>query len=118
LAITTRFAEDQIGDIFAQNPTQNTRAHQRISVPGTHWDSKNQIIGTMAMVMGILSMIAVRIAAHQRRAIAVATIFVCTPSAMRVAIKSSTPAASSHHTSTKSEVKKRNTESSIRFRYF
>ena len=109
---------DHTGEIFAPKPTPNTRAHQRIFVPGTHCISKNVMIGTMAIVMGILSMIAVRIAEHQRRIIAVVTIFVSTPDSMRVAIYQSTPAACKPHTSTKREVKKRNTESSSFLRYF
>lgn len=72
--------------MFAQNHTQNTRAHQRIFVPGIPFASKKLIIGTMAIVIGILSIIAVRTAAPQRMTIAVATMFFSTHHSMSVAI--------------------------------
>lgn len=87
-------------------------------VPGIHWLSKNPIIGTMAIVMGILSIIAVRIAAPQRRTIAVATIFVSTQDSINVAIYERTQAASSPPTRINREVKNKNTDSSSFLRYF
>ena len=112
------FAVEPIGVIFPPNPTQNMSAHQRSSVPIIPSASKNAIMGSIAMVMGILSRIEERIALPQRIISAVSIIFFSTPPAILSAKKLRTPAASRPQTSTKREIKKRKTESSIFLRYF
>lgn len=84
-AITTILAVDPTGVIFPPNPTQNTRAHQRIGVPCIHSASRYRIIGTMAIVIGILSTIEERRAVAQSTIIAVRIIFSLTQPAIILA---------------------------------
>jgi hypothetical protein len=116
--MTTTFAVDPIGEIFPPKPTPNTRAHQRRFVPGTHWSSKYPIIGTIAIVIGILSIIAEAIAVTQSTIRAVRSMFDSTQLVMRLARYPSTPAASRPQTRTNKEVKNINIEKCILLRYF
>jgi len=104
--------------MFPPKPTQNTNAHQRIFVPSIPCDSKYPMIGIIAIVIGILSTKAERIAVLQRTIRAVSIMFSSIPDVTRFARYSSTHAASNPHTRTKRELKKRKTESSIFLRYF
>ena len=118
MLITIIFAVDPIGVIFAQKPTQNTSAHQRMSLHGIPCVSKYPIIGSIEIVIGILSTKDDSTADPQRIISAVITIFPDTPDTSSSAKNSSTPAASSQPTRIKSELKNKNTESSSFFIYF
>ena len=117
-AITTTFAVDPIGVIFHQNHTPNTRAHQSKLVPYTPLLSKYNIIGIIAMVIGILSTTDESIAVHQSTIRAVSSIFFSTPQEISSAKNCSTQADSNPHTNTKRDTKNKNTESSSFLRYF
>ncbi len=73
--ITITHVVDPIGLAFHQKPTQKTKAHHKICTPGIHCVSSKANTGSIATVIGILSIIAERRAVPQSIAKAVRRMF-------------------------------------------
>lgn len=97
---------------FPPSHTQKIRAHQSRSTLSIPWIFKYEIIGIIAIVIGILSRIEEKKALTHKTIRAVITIFCWTPLTISHARKSKTHAFSIHQTRTKRAIKKRRTESS------
>ncbi len=110
--ITMTPAVEPIGEAFQPNQTHKASAHQSTSTHTIPLDCNIAITGSIATVIGILSIIAEIIAENHRIKIAVSKIFFCACWTILSTIKSKTHAASIHQTRTKSDAKNTNTDSS------
>jgi len=105
-----------IGLAFPPNHTQKMSAHRSIFIPSIPFVCNKPIIGIIAIVIGILSINAERIAEVHKTISAVNKILSWACTSIKFAKYQRTPADSNHHTNINNDIKNTSTENSSFFK--